>query len=130
MHISNNGGSVRDWWEAVPKSIEWDTYEGENFREAGFAKILDNGGILTQLSKTPHQEQNIQMKMTQKTQKTSAILHFINSLNSKQRKVFNVVHVWVKDYVKYNGHNVRYYATSCYHYVTNYWKTQNIFDLY
>ena len=30
----------------------------------------------------------------------------INSLNSKQREVFNVVHTWAKDYVKYNGHNV------------------------
>ena len=30
----------------------------------------------------------------------------INSLNSKQREVFNVAHTWAKDYVKYNGHNV------------------------
>ena len=30
----------------------------------------------------------------------------INSLNSKQREVFNVVHTWYKDYVKYNMHNV------------------------
>ena len=30
----------------------------------------------------------------------------INSLNSKQRDVFNVVHTWARDYVKYNGHNV------------------------
>ena len=30
----------------------------------------------------------------------------INSLNSKQREVFDVVHSWVKDYVKYDGHNV------------------------
>ena len=29
-----------------------------------------------------------------------------NSLNSKQRDVFNVVHTWARDYVKYNGHNV------------------------
>ena len=27
----------------------------------------------------------------------------INSLNSKQMKVFNVVHTWAEDYVKYNG---------------------------
>ena len=31
----------------------------------------------------------------------------INSLNSKQREVFNVVHPWAKNYVTYNGHNVR-----------------------
>ena len=30
----------------------------------------------------------------------------INSLNSNQREVFNVVHKWVKEYVKCNGHNV------------------------
>ena len=28
----------------------------------------------------------------------------INSLNSKQREVFNVVHPWAKNYVTYNGH--------------------------
>ena len=27
----------------------------------------------------------------------------INSLNSKQREVFNVVHKWAKEYVKCNG---------------------------
>ena len=30
----------------------------------------------------------------------------INSLNSKQREVFNVVHTWAKDYVKYDKRNV------------------------
>ena len=30
----------------------------------------------------------------------------VNSLNSKQREVFNVVHTWAKDYVKYNRHDV------------------------
>ena len=30
----------------------------------------------------------------------------INSLNSKQREVFNVAHKWAKEYVKCNGHNV------------------------
>ena len=30
----------------------------------------------------------------------------INSLNSKQRVVFNVVHTWAEDYVKCDGHNV------------------------
>ena len=34
----------------------------------------------------------------------------INSLNSKQRKVFNMVfkslYKWAKDYVKYDGHDV------------------------
>ena len=29
-----------------------------------------------------------------------------NSLHSKQNEVFNVVHTWAKDYVKYNEHNV------------------------
>ena len=53
------------------------------------------------------------------TNKTSAISNFmlqilpdneiakgINSLNSKQREVFNVVYTWAKDYVKYYGHDV------------------------
>ena len=56
----------------------------------------------------------------EETDKTSALSNFlpqilpddeiaegINSLNSKQREVFNVVHTWAKDYVKYNGHNVQ-----------------------
>ena len=30
----------------------------------------------------------------------------VNSVNSKQREVFNVVYKWTKDYVKCNGHNV------------------------
>ena len=30
----------------------------------------------------------------------------INSVNSKQKEVFNVVHKWVKEYVKSNRHNV------------------------
>ena len=29
-----------------------------------------------------------------------------NSLNSKQKEVFSVVHTWTKDHVKYDGHNV------------------------
>lgn len=29
----------------------------------------------------------------------------INSLNSKQKKAFDVVHTWNEDYVKHNGHN-------------------------
>ena len=54
-----------------------------------------------------------------KTNKTSTIPTFmpqmlqddeiaegINSLNSKQREVFKVVHKWVKVYVKCNGHNL------------------------
>ena len=31
----------------------------------------------------------------------------INSLDSKQKELFNVVHTWAKDYVKYNRHNVK-----------------------
>ena len=31
----------------------------------------------------------------------------INSLDSKQKELFNVVHTWGKDYVKYNRHNVK-----------------------
>ena len=51
------------------------------------------------------------------TNKTSAIPNFtlkalpndeitedIDYLNSKQRDAFNVVHTWLKDYVKYDGH--------------------------
>ena len=34
------------------------------------------------------------------------ILKDINSLNSKQREVFNVVHVWVTDCIKYDRHDV------------------------
>ena len=34
------------------------------------------------------------------------IVKGINSLNSKQREVFNVVHTWAKNYVKYGGHDV------------------------
>ena len=30
----------------------------------------------------------------------------VNSLNSKQREVFNVAHQWAKDYVNCNGYNV------------------------
>ena len=30
----------------------------------------------------------------------------INSLNSKQREIFNVVHTWAKEYIKNEGHNV------------------------
>lgn len=29
----------------------------------------------------------------------------IDYLNSKERNVFNVVHTWVKNFVKYNGHH-------------------------
>ena len=70
-----------------------------------------------------HQGQNILMKVIQKkkkqTKKTSALPSFmpqilpddeivegINSLNSKQREIFNVVDKWAKDYEKYDGHNV------------------------
>ena len=31
----------------------------------------------------------------------------INSLDSKQKELFNVGHMWAKDYVKYNRHNVK-----------------------
>ena len=34
------------------------------------------------------------------------IVKGINYLNSKQREVFNVAHIWVKDYMKYGGHYV------------------------
>ena len=53
------------------------------------------------------------------TNKTSALPNFmlqilpddqiakdINSWNSKQREVFNVVYTWAENYVKYDGHNV------------------------
>ena len=54
-----------------------------------------------------------------KNKQTSALLNFmrqilpndeiaegINSLNSKQKEVFNAAHTWAKDYVKYDAHNV------------------------
>ena len=54
-----------------------------------------------------------------KTKKMYGILNFmsqilangeiaasINSLNLKQRDVFNVVHAWAKDYVEHKWHNV------------------------
>ena len=63
------------------------------------------------------------MRMIQKTQKKTDRLQFLhlcqnvlpddkiakgtNSLDLKERKVFNVVHIWAQDYVKYNGHNVK-----------------------
>ena len=34
------------------------------------------------------------------------IAKLINLLNSKQRKVFNVILTWTKDYVKYDGDNI------------------------
>ena len=34
------------------------------------------------------------------------IAESVNSLNSKQREIFNVVHTWAKEYVTYEGHNV------------------------
>ena len=62
-----------------------------------------------------NQGQNLQ---DTETNKTSAIANFmpqilpddetakdINSLNSKQMEVFNVVHTWAKDYVKYIEYN-------------------------
>ena len=36
----------------------------------------------------------------------NAISKHINSSHSKQREVFNVVHTWAKNYVKYDGHDV------------------------
>ena len=59
-----------------------------------------------------HQMQSMPMKMIEKTQKEIKLMQLltfmsqilpddeipkgINSLNSKQRKVFNVLHTWVK----------------------------------
>ena len=40
------------------------------------------------------------------TLKDGEIAKGVNSLNSKQREVFNVVYKWAKDYVICNGHNV------------------------
>ena len=34
------------------------------------------------------------------------VVEGINYLNSKQREVVNVVHIWVKDHLKYGGHYV------------------------
>ena len=34
------------------------------------------------------------------------IVEGINSLNSKQREIFNMVHTWAKEYIKYDRHNV------------------------
>ena len=60
------------------------------------------------------------MKLIQETQKQTKLLQFltlcrkycqmmksqkgINSLNSKQREVYNVVQTWAKDNVQYDGH--------------------------
>ena len=62
------------------------------------------------------------MKVIQKKEKQTKLLHFpifksqilpddemvesTNSLNLKEKEVFNVVHTWAEDYVKYDGHNV------------------------
>ena len=40
-----------------------------------------------------------------KTLPDDEIAQGINSLNSKQRKVFNLFHTWAKDYVKHDGHD-------------------------
>ena len=69
-----------------------------------------------------HQRQDIPTKMIQKAQKQTKLLHFltlchkyyqmiklqkdINSLNSKQREVSNVVHTWARNDVKYDGHSI------------------------
>ena len=34
------------------------------------------------------------------------IAQSINSSRPKQREVFNVIHTWAKDYVKYDGHSI------------------------
>ena len=34
------------------------------------------------------------------------IVEGINSLNSKQREIFNMVHTWAKEFIKYDRHNV------------------------
>ena len=34
------------------------------------------------------------------------IAESVESLHSKQREVFDVVHTWDTDYVKYDGHDV------------------------
>ena len=36
----------------------------------------------------------------------SQVTRYKNSLGSKQRELFSVVHEWVKGYVKYSKHNV------------------------
>ena len=74
--------------------------------------------IKTHIAKTPEAEYpNENDSEDTETNTTCAIPNFmpqilpddeiakgINALNSNQGKVFNVVHRWVKNYVKYNGH--------------------------
>ena len=74
---------------------------------------------IAKLKMMKHQGTNIPVKMIEEAQKQTKYLQFstscqkilpgdetakgINSLNSKQMEVFNVVHTWAEDYVKYNG---------------------------
>ena len=64
-------------------------------REGGsFAKKRGGGGIF---------EEGLIPQWTLRN-----ITEDINSLNSKQREVINVVYTWAKDYIKYNGHSVEH----------------------
>ena len=69
----------------------------ENY-ETPWAKYLnENDAEDTEINKTSLYHKYYQMIKLQKG---------IHSLHSKQREVFNMVHTWGKDYVKYDKHDV------------------------
>ena len=87
-----------------------------------FCNLINNQDLHSQTEhdETPGAEYlNESDSEEEETNKTSALPNFIpqilpddeivegiNSLNSKQKEVFNVVHTWTKDYVKCDGHSV------------------------
>ena len=85
--------------------------------------MLDNQDPIVQIENTEKREavySNDQHDENTESNKNSAIpngmprimrddeiLGSVNSLNSKQRNVFNVVHNWVKEYAKHKGINAK-----------------------
>ena len=96
---------------------------GDLAEQAFYENLINNPGPHSQIEndKTPGAEYLHENDVENtETNKSSAIPNFmpkilpddeiakgVNSLNSKQREVFNVINTWVKDYVKYDGYNVK-----------------------
>ena len=83
--------------------------------------MTNNQDLYSQIvnDETPRPEYRSESNSEEERNKTSGLFDFmpqilpddeiaegINSLNSNQREVFNVVHSWSKDYLKYDGHNI------------------------
>lgn len=82
------------WWKIIMKSVlRWNTSE-RIFQWKGFRKRINKQNFCTfQLNTT-----NIAKRWNRRV--------YNDSLNLKQREVFNVVHTWAKDSVNHDGHNV------------------------